>query len=71
MSESKQSLSLDDLENVAGGIKLTRVIKKTGGVTYTFPDKCPNCGEALVKPRNAKITSCIKCGIEVEAVVSG
>ena len=66
MSEEKKILNIDELENVTGG-----AAKKSGGVTYKFPDNCPECGTVLVKPRNSRTTECMQCGRVVEAVASG
>ena len=54
-------LDLDELSQVSGGGKTP-----SGGTVLHFPDKCPQCGAALIKKRGASTIRCLECGAEIE-----
>ncbi|MBO6163853.1 MAG: hypothetical protein J6N77_02265 [Lachnospiraceae bacterium] len=56
------ALNLDDLDKVSGGAK-----NPSGGAVYRLPDNCPNCGNPLIKTRNAKKVTCMVCDAEIVA----
>jgi len=55
------ALNLDALSLVSDGGKTP-----SGGTVLHFPDKCPQCGAALIKKRGASTIRCLECGAEIE-----